>query len=61
MLLLYYLEAAVTIYEQDEAIKAKKLEQLTKETIPFYFEKFEAIAKKNNGHLALGRVSEQII
>lgn len=41
-------------------MKAKKVEQLTKEVVPFYFEKFEAIAKKNNGHLALGKVSNFI-
>jgi prostaglandin-H2 D-isomerase / glutathione transferase len=40
-------------YEQNAEVKAKKREEFTKETLPFYLENLEAIAKENNGHLAL--------
>lgn len=48
---------AVASYEPDEAVKAKKFETVKGETIPFYLEKLEAIAKENNGHLALGKLT----
>lgn len=48
---------AVAHYEADEAIKKKKVEDVKKEVIPFYLDKLDAIAKENNGYLALGRVS----
>lgn len=44
-------------YEPDDDVKAKKNVTLTTEVIPFYLEKFDAIAQENDGHLALGRVS----
>ncbi|XP_019878295.1 glutathione S-transferase isoform X2 [Aethina tumida] len=44
-------------YEADEAAKAAKKEPLFNETIPYYLDKFEAIAKENNGHFALGRLT----
>lgn len=50
-------EIAVVSYEPDDDVKAKKNVTLTTEVIPFYLEKFDAIAQENDGHLALGRVS----
>lgn len=43
-------------YETDETIKQKKLAELKQEKLPFVLSKLEAIAKENDGHLALGRV-----
>lgn len=51
-----YSEVGTAHYEADEAAKAKKMEDVKKETIPFYLDKLDAIAKENNGFLALGRV-----
>ncbi|GJQ67272.1 hypothetical protein Trydic_g15972 [Trypoxylus dichotomus] len=44
-------------YEQDEAIKESRKGPLFDETIPFYIEKLENIAKDNNGHLATGKLT----
>lgn len=46
-------------WEQDEAVKQKKSLELKKDVIPFYLDKLDAIAKENNGFLALGRVIEE--
>lgn len=51
-------EIATVQYEQDEAVKEKKRVTLNAETIPFYLGKLDAIAKENNGHLALSKVRE---
>ncbi|KAJ8932221.1 hypothetical protein NQ318_012641 [Aromia moschata] len=40
-------------YEQDEKIKESKAIPLFSEIIPPYLEKLDAVAKKNNGYLAL--------
>lgn len=50
-------EIAVVNYEPDETIKAQKLVPLINETVPFYLEKLESLAKENNGYFALGKVS----
>lgn len=52
-----FIEVAFAHYEKDEAVKAKQLAAVKKETIPFYTEKLEDLAKENNGHLALGKVN----
>lgn len=52
-----FLEIAVVSYEPDDDVKEKKLVTLNSEVIPFYLEKLEDIARDNNGHLALGRVT----
>jgi len=44
-------------YEKDEAVKEKIFKPLTEETIPFYLGKLDGIAKENNGHLALKRLT----
>ena len=44
-------------YEQDEALKATKRKPLNEVTIPFYLGKLDEIAKENNGHLALKRLT----
>lgn len=51
-----FLELSAPFYETDEAVKAKKKAVIEAETIPFYLGKLEAIAKENNGHLALSKV-----
>lgn len=53
------LEIAVVSYEADETVQAKKRETLNAETIPFYLEKLDALAK--GGHFALGKVKRQQI
>lgn len=44
-------------YEDDDQVKAKYATILFNETVPFYLDKLDAQAKKNNGYLAAGRVS----
>lgn len=38
-------------------MQAKKREVLEAETLPFYLEKLDSLAKENKGHFALGKVS----
>lgn len=52
----FFAEIAAAHSEPVESLKQKKLEDLNKETIPFYLRKLDAAAKENNGYLALGRV-----
>lgn len=40
-------------YEENEAIKSSKQKTLEEETIPFYLDKLDTIAKENNGYLAI--------
>lgn len=56
--LFFVLEIAVFHYEQDEKVKEAKAGPLFNEILPFYLEKLDAQAKKNDGHLAVGRVSK---
>lgn len=51
------IEIAVVSYETDVAVQEAKRGPLEKETLPFYLEKLEEIAKENNGHFALKKVS----
>lgn len=51
-----FVELGNVHWESDEAIKQKKSAELKKDVIPFYLDKFDAMAKENNGYLALGRV-----
>ncbi|XP_018560948.1 glutathione S-transferase-like [Anoplophora glabripennis] len=44
-------------YEQNEKVKEEKAGPLFNEIIPFYMEKLDAVAKKNNGYLAVGRLT----
>lgn len=46
----------MAFWESDEDLKKKKMKEVQDTLIPFFTEKFEKIAKANNGHLALGRV-----
>lgn len=52
----FFSEMGSVHWEQDEAVKQKKMIDLKKDVIPLYLEKLDAIAKENNGYLALGRV-----
>ena len=51
------LEIAVVAYEPDQKLQEQKRKVLNEETIPFYLTKLEEIAKANNGHLALKRMT----
>lgn len=51
------LEIAIVSYEPDDRVKEKKMITLTQEVIPFYLTKMNVIAKENDGHLVLNRVS----
>jgi prostaglandin-H2 D-isomerase / glutathione transferase len=53
----YFLEIGVVSYEKDEKIQAEKRKLLNSETLPFYLSKLDEIAKNNNGHLALNRLT----
>lgn len=44
---------AAAYYEQNEVTKAEKLKIVQNETVPFFLNKLESIAKENNGHFAL--------
>jgi hypothetical protein len=47
----------MTIYhEKDQERRKTQIETASKETVPFYLSRFDAIVKKNNGYLAVGRV-----
>jgi prostaglandin-H2 D-isomerase / glutathione transferase len=51
-----FTELAAVEWEEDQEIQAKKRVPLEAETIPFYVEKLESLAKENNGHFANGKV-----
>lgn len=53
----FRLKIAVVSYEPDDDVKEKKNITLTTEVIPFYLEKLEEIAKENQGHLALSKLT----
>ncbi|KAF6208059.1 hypothetical protein GE061_016509 [Apolygus lucorum] len=44
-------------HESDPEVKEKKRLALLKETVPFYFERFDKIIKDNNGYVANGKLS----
>ncbi|XP_017775172.1 PREDICTED: glutathione S-transferase [Nicrophorus vespilloides] len=48
---------AVYSYEQDAAIKESRKGPLMNETLPYYLERLDKIAKENNGHLACGKLT----
>ncbi|KAF5295901.1 hypothetical protein FQR65_LT10389 [Abscondita terminalis] len=50
-------ELATYHYEEDEAVKAKIKGPLFEKTVPYFLERFEEIAKKNNGHFALRKLT----
>nr|WOZ07761.1 glutathione S-transferase GSTs6 [Agrotis ipsilon] len=50
-------KAAEVHYEQDEAVKEKKYALHSTTTFPDLLEKLNAIVIKNNGHLALGKLT----
>jgi len=45
------------VYEKDLKVKEEKLKVLNAETIPFYLNKLDEIAKANDGHLALKKLT----
>jgi glutathione S-transferase len=48
----------MTIYhEKDQERRKTQMETASKETVPFYLSRFDAIVKKNNGYLAVGRLT----
>lgn len=50
-------EIAIVAYEKDLKVQEDKRKPLNAETIPFYLAKLEEIAKENDGHLALKRIT----
>lgn len=50
-------EIAIAHYEEDTSAHKNKRKILNDEQIPFYLKKFDEIAKLNNGHLALKRMT----
>jgi prostaglandin-H2 D-isomerase / glutathione transferase len=55
----FQLEIAIVSYEPDDQVKEKKMITLTQEVIPFYLTKMNSVAKENDGHLVLNKVSSQ--
>ncbi|XP_030022564.2 glutathione S-transferase 2-like [Manduca sexta] len=51
------LAGSAIMYEKDEAVREKKFAELAKTKFPFYLQKLEEILTKNNGFLALGRLT----
>uniref|UniRef100_A0A1B6C8Z8 glutathione transferase n=1 Tax=Clastoptera arizonana TaxID=38151 RepID=A0A1B6C8Z8_9HEMI len=45
------------VWESDEQKKKEKTETFIKETLPFYMQKLEEVAKNNNGYLANKKLS----
>ncbi|GJQ79691.1 hypothetical protein Trydic_g5839 [Trypoxylus dichotomus] len=54
---IFWREIVNYFYEPDQAIKESRKGPLFNETLPFYLEKLENIAKANNGHLAVGKLT----
>ncbi|XP_053611162.1 glutathione S-transferase 2 [Plodia interpunctella] len=50
-------KAAQVQYEEDAATKAKRHEKYTREIYPNLLTKLDEIIRKNNGHLALGKLT----
>ncbi|XP_047521484.1 glutathione S-transferase 2-like [Pieris napi] len=50
-------KAATVEYETDEELKAKKHVEFTKNVYPELLEKLDKIIKKNNGHIAAGKLT----
>jgi prostaglandin-H2 D-isomerase / glutathione transferase len=50
-------ELAAAHYESNEVAKAEKYKIFRNETLPFFLDKFEAIAKENDGHFALKKLT----
>nr|AVX32553.1 glutathione S-transferase [Grapholita molesta] len=50
-------KAAQVQYEPDEALKAKKHEDFSKNVYPTLLAKLDQILEENNGHLALGKLT----
>ncbi|CRK93022.1 CLUMA_CG006591, isoform A [Clunio marinus] len=48
---------AIVSYEEDQKLQATKREKLEAEILPFYLEKLDALAKENNGHFALKKLT----
>ncbi|XP_026463636.1 glutathione S-transferase-like [Ctenocephalides felis] len=48
---------AAAHYEADEAVKEKKYQQVLADVIPYYLDKLDAVAKSNDGHLALKKLT----
>ncbi|KAG6447464.1 hypothetical protein O3G_MSEX004993 [Manduca sexta] len=53
----FRLAAAAPVYEKDESLRPKKFAELSETKYPFYVQKFVEILTKNNGFLALGRLT----
>ena len=51
------LSGLTVIHEKDEALRSKKFSELAETKFPFYLQKFDEILTKNNGFLALGRLT----
>ncbi|XP_050347851.1 glutathione S-transferase 2-like [Nymphalis io] len=51
------IKAASAFYETDESAKAKKQEENEKNHYPFMLKKLDEIITKNNGHMALGKLT----
>ncbi|KAH9640314.1 hypothetical protein HF086_001666 [Spodoptera exigua] len=50
-------KAAIASYEKDEAVKEKKYAEFNKDVFPAMLENLNKIITKNNGHVALGKLT----
>lgn len=60
-LILRFIELATYFFEPNAEYKEYLKQSLLKDVVPLYMDQFEALAKKNSGHLALGRVCNVFI
>nr|ACP27598.1 glutathione S-transferase [Chironomus tentans] len=51
------LKISAALYEPNEEIKAEKRKTVVEETLPYYLGKLDEIAKENDGHLALKKLT----
>lgn len=51
------LKISAVFYEQNKDIQAEKRKTLINETLPFYLSKLDEIAAKNDGHLAIKKLT----
>lgn len=56
-----FTEGTAWFYEQDEEKKKAIQKKNRDENFPYYLERLDAVAGKNNGFLALGRVNLAVL
>lgn len=53
----YFIEIGTAYWETNATVKAEKMKIAVDETLPYYLQKLDDIAKTNKGYFALGRLT----